>query len=60
MADEELCATCGKSDSKGIPCYLMFRTGTNITSCSGYENNPKKHAKLVKTQGKDPVKGGEK
>jgi len=43
----ELCETCGKADSNEVPCYLMFREGTEIQSCGAYEENVKKHAKLV-------------
>lgn len=51
----ELCDNCGKADSKGVPCYLMFREGTDIQTCTAYEQNAKKHKKLVeaKEKGKD-------
>jgi len=55
----ELCDTCGKADSNGTPCYLMFRPNTDIQRCTGHEDNPKKHAKLVKAVKKeDPGSGG--
>lgn len=54
----ELCEDCGKADSKGVPCYLMFRDGTDIQFCSGYEKDPKKHKKLVEDRSKVAGKEG--
>lgn len=54
----ELCDDCGKADSKGIPCYLMFREGTGIQSCTGYEKDAGKHKKLMEPKVKEDVKGG--
>jgi len=43
----ELCGNCGKADSNGVPCYLMFRKGTKIESCGAYLEDPAGHSKLV-------------
>ena len=66
MAEEkkELCDTCGKADSNGVPCALMFKEGTKILSCTGHEHDPKGHAKLAAAREKpaEPAadKGGKK
>ena len=55
----ELCDTCGCADSNSIPCYLMFREGTNIQSCGAYIKDVKKHAKLApKAEKADTKEGG--
>ena len=47
----ELCDDCGLADSKGNPCYMMFRKKTNINTCTRYVSDPKKHAELAKAAG---------
>jgi len=48
----EKCATCGKADSNGVPCALMFKEGTDIQTCSGHEEDKEKHANLAKKAAK--------
>ena len=50
--DKELCDDCGKADSNGVPCALMFKKGTGIQSCSGHVKDPDGHGKLVAAQTK--------
>ena len=56
--DGELCDNCGKADSNGVPCYLMFREGTKIESCGAHLEDPAGHAKLVAQNEKTVKTGG--
>ena len=58
MAEErELCDDCGRADSNGVPCALMFKKGTGIQSCSGHVKDPVGHERLTAAQNKadDPI-----
>ena len=59
----EKCDTCGVADSAGKPCALMFQKKTDISFCTRYVCDEKKHAKLAADAGAKPktdVKADEK
>ena len=43
----EKCDDCCLADSNGVPCYLMFREGTNTQLCTRHVGDQKKHDKIV-------------
>lgn len=57
----ELCDDCCLADSKGTPCYMMFRKNTDIQICTRYVKDQKKHDKIVASlkKGKEAPKEGD-
>lgn len=43
----ELCDDCCLVASDGVPCYMMFRKGTDIQFCTRHVGDQKKHDKIV-------------